>query len=113
MASHQIESEDRPLIKGDGFRELWHTRTGQAELIWKVTECEPEQLWIGETHTEFTGTIIVRYDVEKRGEQTRFTRTLINPARPKPITQKMIDAIDAEATESLKNIKRNLEAQGG
>lgn len=35
----------------------------------------------------------------------------INPARPKPITQKMIDAIDKEAAACLENIKRNVEGE--
>jgi len=109
MASHHIESPDRPLKTGDTFRELWHTKTGQAELNWKVTDFEAEKFWIGETHTDFIGVIIVRYDVERVGHQTKFVRTLINPARPKPATDKMIAAIDAEAEASLKNIKRNLE----
>ena len=108
-ASHHIESPDRPLVKGDRFRELWHTRTGEAELNWLVTDHAAGRLWIGETKTSFTGTIIVRYDLERDGSATRFTRTLINPARPKPITPEMIDAIDTEAEISLRNIKENVE----
>ncbi|GLQ05874.1 SRPBCC family protein [Sneathiella chinensis] len=111
FASHQIESEDRPLRKGDTFREFWHTKTGEAVLDWKVTDCTPGALWIGETHTPFIGTIIVRYDVEAIGEQTKFTRTLINPSRPKPITDNMIAAIDEEAAASLLNIKNNIEGR--
>ena len=111
MASHHMESPDRPLVKGDTFRELWHTKTGAAELNWTVTDQILAELWIGETHTSFTGTIIVRYDVERVGGQTRFTRALINPARPKPATVKMIAAIDEEAGASLANIKRNVEGK--
>ncbi|MBG04873.1 MAG: cyclase [Rhodospirillaceae bacterium] len=108
-ASHHIESEDRPLKLGDTFRELWHTKSGEAELNWTVTEFQEARLWIGETHTPFTGTIIVRYDVESIEGRTKFTRTLINPARPKPVTEKIVQAIDTEAAESLENIKRNVE----
>lgn len=108
-ASHQIESPDRPLTKGDRFRELWHTRTGEAELNWVVTDYAAGRLWIGETQTPFTGTIIVRYDLERDGPRTRFTRTLMNPARPKPITPEMIAAVDTEAEISLQNIKQNVE----
>lgn len=111
MASHHMESPDKPLVKGDTFRELWHTRTGEAELNWVVTDSAPGRLWIGETRTDFIGTIIVRYDVEKVGAETRFTRTLINPARPKPATPEMIERIDAEARASLENIKRNVEGR--
>jgi len=109
FASHHIESEDRPLKLGDTFRELWHTKTGEAELNWEVTDSQEARLWIGETYTPFTGTIIVRYDVERVDGSTKFIRTLINPARPKPVTEKMVAAIDAEAKESLENIKRNVE----
>ncbi|MDA1098626.1 MAG: SRPBCC family protein [Proteobacteria bacterium] len=108
-ASHHIESADRPLVKGDSFRELWHTKTGEAVLNWRVTDSAPGRLWIGETQTPFLGKIIVRYDVERVGGQTRFTRTLLNPARPKPVTPQMIAAIDQEAKASLENIKRNVE----
>ena len=48
-ASHYIESEDRPLKLGDTFRELWHTKSGEAELNWTVTEFQEARLWIGET----------------------------------------------------------------
>jgi len=111
VASHHIDSPDRPLIKGDTFREQWHTRSGPAELNWLVTECEPPHLWIGETATDFIGPIIARYDVEQVGDQVRYTRTLINPARPKAPTPEMIERIDAEAKICLANIKRNIEAR--
>jgi hypothetical protein len=110
-ASHHIESPDRPLVKGDGFRELWHTRTGESELIWTVTDSAPARLWVGEADTPFIGKIVVRYDVEVVDGQTRFTRTMINPARPKPPTQEMIDRMDEEAEVSLANIKRCVEAR--
>ena len=113
FASHHIESEDRPLITGDTFLEKWHTKTGEAVLNWKVTAWERGKLWIGETHTPFNGTIIARYDVEKVGDQCKYTRTLINPERPKPITDKMITAIDTEAKASLLNIKKNIEGRNG
>jgi len=110
-ASHKLESPDRPLKTGDTFREFWHTRTGEAVLDWTVTDFTEGRLWIGETGTPFTGTIIVRYDVEAVDAGTRFIRTMINPARPKPPTQEMIARMDAEADISLANIKRNVEAK--
>jgi Polyketide cyclase / dehydrase and lipid transport len=110
-ASHEIDSPDRPLVKGDRFREQWHTRSGPAELNWVVTDCDPPSLWIGETSTPFTGKIIVRYDVENKGDFVLFTRSLINPSRPKPPTPEMIKRIDEEAVLSLENIKRNVEAK--
>lgn len=108
-ASHKIDSPDRPLRKGDTFVEEWHTRTGPAVLNWVVTECEPPHLWIGETETDFIGTIIVRYDVKEEEDQVRFTRTMINPARSKPPTEAQIARMNEEATTALANIKRNVE----
>lgn len=109
-ASNHIESADRPLAKGETFRELWHTRTGEAELKWVVQESDRGRLWIGETGTPFIGPIIVRYDFEATDKGSRFTRTLINPARPKPITDDMIQRIDEEAAIGLGNVKRIVEA---
>jgi Polyketide cyclase / dehydrase and lipid transport len=110
-ASHEIDSPDRPLLKGDTFREEWHTKSGPAELNWIVTDCDPPHLWIGETSTAFIGIIIVRYDVAAVGDQVRFTRTVTNPSRPKPPTQDMISRFDQEAELGLENIKRNVEAK--
>jgi len=110
-ASHHLESPDRPLVKGDTFREHWRTRTGEVVLDWTVTESAPARLWIGETAAEFIGPIIVRYDVEPHADGCRFTRTMINPARPKPPTADMILRMDAEAETALANIKRNVEAR--
>ncbi|WP_339714909.1 hypothetical protein [uncultured Sneathiella sp.] len=91
---------------------LAHTRSGPAVLDWLVTECEPPHVWIGETSTDFIGTIIVRYDVAEAEEgQVRFTRTMINPARPKPPTDDQIARMDAEAEVALANIKKIVEAR--
>lgn len=112
-ASHHIESADRPLTKGDRFRELWHTRTGETELNWLVTDSAPAKLWVGEADTSFIGKIVVQYDVEVLDGATKFTRTMRNPTRPKPPTEDMIRRMDEEADVSLKNIKRNVEAKRG
>lgn len=108
-ASHHIESPDRPLAKGETFRELWHTRKGETELNWVVAESDRGRVWVGETGTLFTGPIIVRYDFAATDGGTRFTRTLSNPARPKPITDAMIERIDEEAAVGLANVKRIVE----
>ena len=108
-ASHYIESEDRPLKLGDTLRELWHTKSGEAELNWTSTEFQEARLRIAETITPFACTIIVSYDVDFIEGRTKFMRTLNNPALPKPITEKIVLAIDTEAFESMENIKRNVE----
>ena len=74
-----------------------------------MTEFQEARLWIGETHSPFTGTIIVRYDVKVIEGRTKFTRTLIKPVLPKPVTEKIVQAIDTEATKSLEKVKQNVE----
>ena len=112
-ASHHIESADRPLVKGDTFREQWRTRTGEVELNWSVTDSAPARLWVGEADTDFIGKIVVRYDVETTEGGTRFTRTVRNPARKKAPTADMIRRMDEEAEISLANIKRRVDARAG
>ena len=108
-ASHHIDSPARPLEAGERFRERWRTRSGEALLDWLVTERDHPRLWVAETHTDFIGRIIVRYEIEARADGCRYRRTLINPARPKAPTEDMIRRIDEEAATSLKNIKHALE----
>jgi len=110
-ASHAMHSPDRPLEKADTFREDWHTRTGPAELNWVVRESDRPRRWVAETHADFIGPIIVRYDFEAADGGCRYTRTLDNPARPKPPTEDMIRRVDEEAAISLANIKRRVEAR--
>lgn len=110
ITTHRLESPDRPLVKGDTFREYWATRKGDATLDWTVIDSAPASFWLGETFASFIGTIQVRYDVENVDGQTKFTRTMINPTRPKPPTDEMVARMDAEAAECLKKIKANLEA---
>jgi hypothetical protein len=110
-SSHHIDSPDHPLRAGEKFHEKWHIRRGEVRLDWIVTEREEGNRWVAKTRTEFIGEIVVRYDVEMSSGQCRFTRTLINPARPKPPTPEMIQRIDEEAEISLENIKRNVESR--
>ena len=112
-ASHHIDSADRPLVKGDTFRERWRTRKGEVQLDWSITDSAPSRLWVGEADTDFIGKIIVRYDVEPTDRGTLFTRTMRNPTRNKPPTPDMVQRMDDEAEISLANIKRNVEARAG
>jgi len=110
-SSHELVCEDRPMRYGDTFHEYWSTRAGPVELDWLVIACDAPRLWNGLTGTQFTGPIIVEYRCEATGGGTRFTRTLRNPARPKPPTPEMVARIDAEAEAALAAIKRNVEAR--
>ena len=112
-ASHHIDSPARPLEAGEKFRKRWHTRTGEALLDWVVTERVHPRLWVAETHADFIGTIIVRYEVEPAAGGSRYRRTLINPARPKAPTEDMIRRVDEEAATILQNIKNAVEQRRG
>ncbi len=107
-ASHEIECPDRPLVAGETFREQWMTRE-LVTLDWVVRECDRPNRWLARTETPFTGEILVRYDCVPVGGATRYTRTVTNPARPKPVTPEMLARIDAEAATALANIKANVE----
>ena len=108
-SSHDLVCENRPMRFGDRFHEYWSTRSGPVELDWLVIACDRPRVWIGLTQTEFTGPIVVQYTCEPVGAGARFTRTLRNPARPKPPTPDMISRIDAEAQAALENIRTNVE----
>jgi predicted metal-dependent enzyme (double-stranded beta helix superfamily)/uncharacterized protein YndB with AHSA1/START domain len=108
-ASHHVDSADRPLGRGETFREQWFSRQ-EVRLDWTVIEADWARLWIAETRADFLGPIVVRYDFESLEDGTsRFTRTVRNPARPKPASEETIGRIDDEARTALANIKSRVE----
>ena len=66
-ASHHIDGEDRPLLRGETFREQWHIKRGEVRLAWTVTESDPPSAWTVEADTDFIGRIVVRYTFEPVG----------------------------------------------
>ncbi len=108
-ASHHIDSENRPLDTGEVFREKWHIRSGEVSLSWIVRACVSPKLWIVQAETDFIGPIVIQYTCEETDGRTTFTRTVRNPARPKPPTDDQLTRIDDEAAIGLKNIKANVE----
>ena len=78
-------------------------------LNWEVLESDVPRRWVARTGPTFIGPIWVQYTFEPVGTGTRYTRTVRNPARPKPPTDAMIERIDAEAATALANIKANVE----
>lgn len=108
-ASHHIDSENRPLDTGEVFREKWHIRSGEVSLSWIVRACVTPKLWIVQAETDFIGPIVIQYTCEETDGRTTFTRTVRNPARPKPLTDEQLIRIDDEAAIGLKNIKANVE----
>ncbi|MCP5029268.1 MAG: SRPBCC family protein [Actinomycetia bacterium] len=111
-ATHEILSDDRPLQAGEGFSERWATRKGEVGLEWRVTERIQPTLWVAETDTPFTGPIVARYEIDELGpDRCRYTRRIVNPARPKAPTDEMVERMDAEASICLANIKRVVESR--
>lgn len=108
-ASHHIDSEDRPLDTGEVFSEKWHIRAGEVSLSWIVRACVSPKLWIVQAETDFIGPIVIQYTCAEEDGRTTFTRTVRNPARPKPPTNDQLARIDDEAAIGLKNIKINVE----
>lgn len=108
-ASHHIDSEDRPLTRGETFHEKWHIRSGEVAMDWVVEACDSPKLWIVRAETTFMGPIVIQYTCEAVEGGMRFTRTTRNPARPKPPTDDQLARMDAEAATALGNIKANVE----
>jgi uncharacterized protein YndB with AHSA1/START domain len=108
-ASHHIDGEDRPLLRGETFREQWHIKRGEVRLAWTVTESDPPSAWTVEAETDFIGKIVVRYTFEAVAGGTKYTRTLRNPDRPLKPSPEQIARMDEEAMIGLQNIKRNVE----
>ena len=110
-ATHHIDSPDRPLRTGDVFFEKWHTRQGETQLDWRVVDHVTGVRWEAHTHTEFTGPIVAIYEVEPTAAGCRYTRTIVNPQRPKAVTDDMTARIDSEAATCLENIKAAVETR--
>ncbi len=107
--SHRVESADRPLARGETFREQWFSRH-EVQLDWTVLEADWPRCWVAETRADFLGPIVIRYDFESLGDgSSRFTRTVRNPARPKPPSPESVGRIDEEARTALANIKARVE----
>ncbi|KRR24606.1 SRPBCC family protein [Bradyrhizobium retamae] len=108
-ASHHIDGENRPLLRGETFREKWHIKRGEVNLAWVVTESDPSRAWTVEADTDFIGKIVIRYTFEATAAGTKYTRTLCNPDRPSEPSPAQIARMDEEAAIGLQNIKRNVE----
>ena len=108
-ASHRIEGANRALDVGEAFREQWHIRRGEVVLDWMVTESDRPNAWTVQAATDFIGPIIIRYTFEPRGDLTKYTRHLRNPARSSVPSEEQIRRMDEEAEIGLANIKRQVQ----
>ena len=113
-ATHEILSDDRPLLAGETFSEQWATRKGEVGLAWRVTERVEATRWVAETETSFTGPIVAAYEIDALGpNRCRYTRRIVNPARPSAPTDAMVERMKAEAALCLSNIKERVELRHG
>ena len=63
VASHDIDSPDKPLQESDILAGRRHTRTGEVQLNWLVTARLHPLSWTAEVDTDFIGKIVMRYDI--------------------------------------------------
>jgi hypothetical protein len=108
-ATHDIDSPDRPLQAGERFTERWGTSRDEVQLDWHVSGREHPTSWEAWTETSFIGRIEARYTCVATPTGTHYTRTIVNPGRPKAPTEEVVARIDDEAAVCLANIKAAVE----
>ena len=108
-ASHHIDGEDRPLLRGETFREQWHIKRGEVRLAWTVTESDPPSAWTVEADTDFIGRIVIRYTFEAVEAAPGIRGHCAIPIGPSEPSPEQVARMDEEAMIGLENIKRNVE----
>ena len=106
-ASHHIDGEERPLQRGETFREQWHIKRGEVRLAWTVTESDPPRAWTVEA-IRFHRQDRRRYPSRRR-ERHQIYADIGNPDRPSEPSPEQVARMDEEALIGLRNIKRNVE----
>jgi len=108
-ASGMVEAADRPLVRGEKFREEWRLRRGIVPLDWIVLDDERPNSWTIRADTEIVGPIVVRYCLLPEGDATRIIHHVTNPRRPTRPSLEQIQSIDEEIVAGLAAIKREVE----
>jgi uncharacterized protein YndB with AHSA1/START domain len=108
-ASAKVESADRPLTRGELFREEWHLRRGVVVLNWIVLDDEPPNSWTIRADTEIVGPIVIRYCLEPEGDATRIIHHVTNPRRPSEPSLDQVRCVDEEIVAGLAALKRQIE----
>ena len=66
---------DRPIRLGETVRESIRVGIKRFETTWEVVECRPPESWAISTDSG-EGVALIRYDLRREGEGTRFTRVM-------------------------------------
>jgi len=108
-ASRKIEAPDRPLRRGERFREDWRTRRGIVVLNWIVLDDERPNSWTIRADTDLVGPIVIRYCLEEQGDTTQCIHHVSNPQRPSEPSPDQIRRIDEDTIAGLAGLKRYVE----
>jgi hypothetical protein len=108
-ASRKIEAPDRPLKRGERFREEWRARRGIVVLDWIVLDDERPNSWTIRADTELVGPIVIRYCLEEEGDATRCIHHVSNPRRPSEPGPEQVRCIDDDTIAGLAGLKRYVE----
>jgi len=109
-ASVKIEAAaDRPLTRGEKFREEWRLRRGTVVLDWIVLDDERPNSWTIRADTDIVGPIVIRYCLEPEGDATRCIHHVTNPRRPSGPSEEQVRCIEAEIMAGLASLKRHVE----
>jgi len=108
-ASRKIEAPDRPLKRGERFREEWRTRRGIVVLNWIVLDDERPNSWTIRADTDLVGPIVIRYCLEEEGDATRCIHHVSNPRRPSEPSPEQVRCIDEDIIAGLAGLKRYVE----
>jgi hypothetical protein len=96
-ASHHIDGEDRPLGRGETFREQWHIKRGEVRLAWTVTESDPPTPGPSKPIPISSERSSCAIPSRRRPNGTKYTRTLRNPDRPSEPSPEQVARMDEEA----------------
>jgi hypothetical protein len=108
-ASRKVEAPDRPLRRGEKFREEWRTRRGTVVLNWVVLDDERPNSWTIRADTDLVGPIVIRYCLEEVGDATQCIHHVSNPRRPAEPSPEQIRCIEEDIVAGLAGLKRYVE----
>lgn len=100
-----------PLEAGAAFEEDVRSAGQLRHLRWTVKECKPALRWAADAVMDDGSRVSLLYELEPRGQGTRFTRTL--EYHLKPLHLRLVNAllmwrrVQAESRLALSNLTRH------